>query len=61
MSKTFIFNPYAKIQNTAKYAVAYGVGETDVSRTIKAQYYKVGMANFVRQDSLGATAVIEIE
>lgn len=33
----------------------------EVSRTIKSQYYKVGMANFVRQDRFGATAVMEIE
>lgn len=31
-----------------------------VSRTIKAQYYKNSFANFIRHDSLGATAVIEI-
>ena len=33
----------------------------EVSRTIKSQYYKVGMAIFIRLDGLGATAVIEIE
>lgn len=32
-----------------------------VSRTIKSQYCNVGMANFVRRDGLGATAVMEIE
>lgn len=30
-------------------------------RTIKAQYYKVSLANFLRQDGLGATAIIEYE
>lgn len=49
-----------KILNTATHAIVYGEA-IEVSRTIKAQYYKVGMANFVRQDGLGATAVIEIE
>lgn len=32
-----------------------------VVRTIKAQYYKNSLANFIRQDGLGATAVIEME
>lgn len=32
-----------------------------VARTIKAQYYKNSLANFIRQDGLGATAVIEME
>ena len=32
-----------------------------VARTIKAQYYKNSLANFIRQDGLGATAVMEIE
>lgn len=32
-----------------------------VVRTIKAQYYKNSLANFIRQDGLGATAVMEIE
>lgn len=32
-----------------------------VVRTIKAQYYKNSLANFIRKDGLGATAVIEIE
>ena len=32
-----------------------------VVRTIKAQYYKNSLANFIRQDGLGATAVIEFE
>lgn len=32
-----------------------------VSRTIKAQYYKNSFANFIRRDSLGATAVIEMD
>ena len=40
-------------------AVAHGGGA--VSMTVKSQYYKVGMANFIRRDGLGATAVIEIE
>lgn len=35
---------------------AYGEG---VSRTIKAQYYKTGRANLIRNDSRGATGVIE--
>lgn len=30
-----------------------------VSRTIKAQYYKNSVANFLHTDGLGATAVIE--
>jgi hypothetical protein len=38
----------------------YG-GGIGVSRTIKAQYYKSSLANFIRRDSLGATAVIEIK
>ena len=29
--------------------------------TITAQYYKNSLANFIRQDGLGATAVIEME
>ncbi|WP_277264778.1 hypothetical protein [Prevotella corporis] len=49
-----------KILNTA-HVLLYMGGSIEVSKTIKAQYYKVGMANFVRQDGLGATAVIEIE
>ena len=32
-----------------------------VVRTIKAQYYKNSLANFIRKDGLGATAVMEIE
>ena len=32
-----------------------------VVRTIKAQYYKNSLANFIRQDGLGDTAVIEFE
>lgn len=32
-----------------------------VVRTIKAQYYKNSLANFIRQDGLGATAVMEFE
>lgn len=32
-----------------------------LARTIKAQYYKNSLANFIRQDGLGATAVIEME
>lgn len=32
-----------------------------MARTIKAQYYKNSLANFIRQDGLGATAVIEME
>ena len=32
-----------------------------VSRTIKSQYYKNGIANFVRQGTMGATGVIEYE
>ena len=32
-----------------------------VVRTIKAQYYKNSLANFIRQDGLGATAVIEFD
>ena len=32
-----------------------------VVRTIKAQYYKNSLANFIRKDGLGATAVIEME
>mgnify|MGYP003594102494 CR=1 FL=1 len=30
------------------------------ARTIKAQYYKVSMGNFIRHDGLAASAVIEI-
>ena len=30
------------------------------ARTIKAQYYKNGFANLKRDDSLGATGVIEL-
>ena len=32
-----------------------------VVSTIKAQYYKNSLANFIRKDGLGATAVIEFE
>ena len=32
-----------------------------VVRTIKAQYYKNSLANFIRKDGLGATAVMEYE
>ena len=32
-----------------------------VVRTIKAQYYKNSLANFIMQDGLGDTAVMEIE
>ena len=32
-----------------------------VVRTIKAQYYKNSLANFIRKDGLGATAVMEFE
>lgn len=32
-----------------------------VARTIKAQYYKNSLANFIRQDGFDATAVIEME
>lgn len=32
-----------------------------VARTIKAQFYKNSLANFIRQDGLGATAVMEFE
>ena len=32
-----------------------------VVRTIKAQYYKNSLANFIREDGLGATAVMEFE
>ena len=32
-----------------------------VVRTIKAQYYKNALANFIRKDGLGATAVMEFE
>ena len=35
--------------------------QVGVVRTIKAQYYKNSLANFIRQDGLGATAVIEME
>lgn len=31
------------------------------ARTIKAQYYKNSLANFIRKDGLGATAVMEFE
>jgi hypothetical protein len=31
------------------------------ARTIKAQYFKNGVANFIRSDGLGATAVMEYE
>lgn len=30
------------------------------SRTIKAQYWKNSYANYIRQDGLGASAVLEI-
>ena len=32
-----------------------------VVRTIKAQHYKNSLANFIRKDGLGATAVIKFE
>jgi hypothetical protein len=56
MSETFIFNTCIQPN-----MLLYMDEATEVSRTIKAQYYKVGMANFVRKDGLGATGVIEIE
>lgn len=56
MIETLIFNAYVQPN-----MLLYMDEVTEVSRTIKAQYYKVGMANFVRKDGLGATAVIEIE
>ena len=31
------------------------------ARTIKAQYWKNGLANFIRQDGLAATAVMVYE
>jgi len=36
-------------------------GQIPLCRTIKAQYWKNSFANFVRQDGMGATAVLEIE
>lgn len=36
----------------------FNTAEGGISRTIKAQYYKNGMANFVRKDGLGATCVV---
>lgn len=56
MSETFIFNAYVQPN-----MLLYMDEATEVSKTIKAQCYKVGMANFVRKDGLGATAVIEVE
>ncbi|WP_156098328.1 hypothetical protein [Prevotella amnii] len=52
-------NPYETFipQNNARHVC----GRIEVCRTIKAQYYKVGKANFIRKDGLGATAVIEVE
>ncbi len=34
--------------------------EGGTARTIKSQYWKCSLANFVRNDGLGATGVIEI-
>lgn len=44
-----------------KKAKAVDIYAGGVVRTIKAQYYKNSLANFIRQDGLGATAVMEIE
>lgn len=40
---------------------AINIYNEGVARTIKAQYYKNSLANFMRQDGLDATAVIEME
>ena len=42
-------------------SMIYPLTEEGVVRTIKAQYYKNSLANFIRQDGLGATAVMEFE
>lgn len=36
-------------------------GGQEVARTIKAQYQQSSVANFIRQDGLGATGVVEYE
>ena len=38
--------------------IPFNTAEGGVCRTIKAQYYKNGLANFVRADGLGATCVL---
>jgi hypothetical protein len=43
---SIVFNPY--------------ISQKQLARTIKAQYQKIRMANFVRRDGLGATAIMEI-
>ena len=52
------------LMNLYSYNVKSKSGEhlhEGVAGTIKVQYYKNSFANFIRQDGLGATAVIEME
>ena len=35
-------------------------GGVETARTIKAQYWKNALANFIRRDGMGATGVIHI-
>ena len=55
--KTILLNIYSYDEESKSYKHLHG----GVVRTIKAQYYKNSLANFIRQDGLGATAVIEFE
>ena len=56
--KTILLNLYSYDEESKSDKHLHGGG---VVRTIKAQYYKNSLANFIRQDGLGATAVIEME
>lgn len=56
--KLILLNLYSYDEKSKSDKRLHGGG---VVRTIKAQYYKNSLANFIRQDGLGATAVIEFE
>lgn len=55
-------NPEKPIFDTQNGVIEFLNPEKDgTCRTIKTQYFKNSIANFIRQDSLGATGVVEIK
>ena len=54
-------NTITTVQKDSMVVEPINTEENGVSRTIKSQYYKNGLSNFVRQGTMGATEVIEFE